>query len=149
MPAPRGNFLGWTLAASAALLLVGALSIGNFVGSKNPTARSALARPAAPTIPAEMKVVIYGDGKTFHTPQCTFIHDRNQARTMTASEALREGFTPCVRCMRQYLGRTALYSIQHYEAEASLQWNWTFPGSIGNRWFDEHSPFANEAGAGE
>jgi hypothetical protein len=149
MPAPRGNFLGWTLAAAAALLLVGALSIGNFVGSKNPTARSALARPAAPTIPAEMKVVVYGDGKTFHTPQCTFIHDRNQARTMTASEALREGFTPCVRCMRQYLGRTALYSIQHYEAEASLQWNWTFPGSIGNRWFDEHSPFANEAGAGE
>jgi Putative zinc-finger len=136
MPPRRGTLLGWTLAAAAAMLLIGALSIGNSVASKNITPRSALARPAAPSIPSDMMVVVYGDGKTFHTSQCTFIHDRSKARTMTASEALREGFTPCVRCLRKYLGQTAFYSETQIQEAAALQSDWTFPGSIANRWFE-------------
>jgi hypothetical protein len=144
LPAPRGTFWGWTLAATAALLLLGTLIVGNHVASRNPGARSALARPAGSAIPPEMTVVVYSDGKTFHTPQCTFIHDRNQARRMTAREALLQGYTPCVRCLRQYLGRTAFYSDTQIEEAAALESDWTFPASIANNWFRVRPALPNE-----
>jgi hypothetical protein len=50
-----------------------------------------------------MLVVVAADGKTFHTPVCTFIHDKVSLRTLTAREAQREGYAPCVRCMKKYL----------------------------------------------
>jgi hypothetical protein len=51
-------------------------------------------------------VVVSEDGKTFHAAGCRFIHDK-ALRTIPASEALREGYAPCVRCMRKYLSENA------------------------------------------
>jgi methylphosphotriester-DNA--protein-cysteine methyltransferase len=39
----------------------------------------------------------------FHVPGCSFIHDKASERTMTAKEAMQEGYVPCTRCLRQYL----------------------------------------------
>jgi hypothetical protein len=54
-------------------------------------------------------VVVAEDGKTFHAAGCEFIHDKARLRTITASEALREGYAPCVRCMKKYLSESARY----------------------------------------
>jgi len=36
-------------------------------------------------------------------PGCEFIHDKATERSLTAKEAMREGYVPCPRCLRQYL----------------------------------------------
>jgi len=64
-------------------------------------------------------VVITEDGKTFHVPGCTFIHDKAKLRTITAGEALREGYTPCVRCLRKYLTATATGADTEHEELAN------------------------------
>jgi hypothetical protein len=41
--------------------------------------------------------------RTFHVAGCGFIHNKETVRTMKAGEAIREGYVPCVRCLRKYL----------------------------------------------
>jgi hypothetical protein len=48
-------------------------------------------------------VFVAADGKTFHVAGCRFLHDKAKVRSIPASEALREGYVPCVHCMKQYL----------------------------------------------
>jgi methylphosphotriester-DNA--protein-cysteine methyltransferase len=50
-----------------------------------------------------MMVVVATDGKTFHAAGCPSIHEKAHIQTIAAREALRQGYAPCVRCMRQYL----------------------------------------------
>jgi hypothetical protein len=50
-----------------------------------------------------MVVVVSSGAKLFHVPGCEFIHDKASERTLTAKEAMREGYVPCPRCLRQYL----------------------------------------------
>ena len=50
-----------------------------------------------------MVVVVSSGAKLFHVPGCEFIHDKTTERTLTAKEAMREGYVPCPRCLRQYL----------------------------------------------
>jgi len=67
-----------------------------------PELRSEHAKPGA-GVPPDMMVVISTDGKIFHRSGCRFIHDKAHVQTLTAREAMREGYAPCVRCMKQYL----------------------------------------------
>ena len=50
---------------------------------------------------------VSAEGKTFHVPGCRFLHkhENENVRLIAASEAIREGYVPCVRCLRQYLSR--------------------------------------------
>jgi methylphosphotriester-DNA--protein-cysteine methyltransferase len=57
----------------------------------------------AKDIPPDMTVVVSSGAKLFHVPGCEFIHDKASERTLTAKEAMREGYVPCPRCLRQYL----------------------------------------------
>jgi methylphosphotriester-DNA--protein-cysteine methyltransferase len=52
-------------------------------------------------------VQVSEDGKTFHVPGCRYLHkhENEKVRLIAASEAIREGYVPCVRCLRQYLNR--------------------------------------------
>jgi hypothetical protein len=50
-----------------------------------------------------MMVVVSADGKAFHAAGCPFIHDKAHIQTIQAREALRQGYAPCVRCMKKYL----------------------------------------------
>jgi hypothetical protein len=57
---------------------------------------------AAIHLPAR-KVAISAQGKLFHDPSCRYIH--GQPEMVSAQEAARRGYTPCPRCMGQYLRR--------------------------------------------
>jgi hypothetical protein len=106
MPGTRRSFLGWMVAAAAAILFAGSLELARSSAFRRPQLRSAMAQPAK-GIPPDMMVVVVEDGKLFHLAACTFIHDKDNRRILTAAEAVREGYTPCVRCMKKYLTETA------------------------------------------
>jgi len=98
----RRDFLGWMVAAAAAVLVAGSFEAARSSVFSHPELRSEHARPGA-RVPLDMLVVVATDGKTFHAAGCPFIHDKTHIRTITAREAQREGYAPCVRCMKQYL----------------------------------------------
>src|SRR6266571_1097713 len=98
----RRTFLGWMVAAAAAVLVAGGLEVARSSSITGGKLRSEHAQPAA-GIPPEMMVLVAAGGKTFHVAGCTFIHDKEHLRTLPAREALNLGYAPCVRCMRKYL----------------------------------------------
>ena len=64
------------------------------------------------------------DSKLFHVAGCPFIHDKNKVRTLTAKEAIDQGYTPCLRCMRKYLNVAANQGPDlddDHDAEADLR----------------------------
>jgi putative zinc finger protein len=112
---PRGTAFGWMVAVAASLLVVGVFELGSSAAFTQPELRSELADPATKRIPAEMLVVVTTDGKTFHGGTgCPYMHDRSKERLITATEAIREGYTPCTRCMRKYLSATLLAPDLHW-----------------------------------
>jgi hypothetical protein len=94
----------WMLAVAAVALIAGAVALGNSSVFAHPDSRSRLAQPAY-KIPPELRVVVSSEGKLFHVPNCRYLHNKvgESPETMTASQALREGYAPCPRCLRQYL----------------------------------------------
>ena len=103
-PRTRRSFLGWLVAAAAAALVAGAIEL-NRSQPGPPALRSEHAQPAV-GIPPGMMVVVAEEGRTFHVPGCKFIHDKANLRTIAASEAIREGYAPCIRCLKKYLMTT-------------------------------------------
>ncbi len=102
MPGNRRSFLGWMAAAAAAVLIAGGFEVVRSSVFSHPELRSDHAQPGA-GVPPDMMVVVSPDGKTFHAAGCTFIHDKAHIQTIQAREALRQGYAPCVRCMKKYL----------------------------------------------
>ncbi|MFZ0802076.1 MAG: zf-HC2 domain-containing protein [Terriglobales bacterium] len=102
MPRRRGNAFGWMMALGFAALMLLSFEVGNYSRPSAPDSRSDMARSAF-HIPPDLMVVAVSDGKIFHVPGCRFIHDKDKLQTMTAGQALREGYAPCVRCLRKYL----------------------------------------------
>jgi len=102
MPGNRRGFLGWMVAAAAACLVVGTIEVAR--STSGPDLRSEHAQLGV-GVPPGMMVVVADDGKLFHLAACTLIHEKNhnKLRTITAAEASREGYTPCVRCLKKYL----------------------------------------------
>jgi hypothetical protein len=114
MPGSRRTFLGWMVAAAAACLIVGTIEVA--AAFRSPELRSEHARPGK-GVPPDMMVVVSENGKLFHRAGCEFIHEKNKLRTITAAEASREGYSPCVRCLKKYLVTTA--SAQFLEDSAT------------------------------
>lgn len=98
----RRTFLGWMVAAAAAVLVAGSFEVARSSVFSHPEPRSEHAQPGN-GVPPDLMVVVATDGKTFHVPGCPFIHDKARLQTITAREAMREGYLPCVRCMKKYL----------------------------------------------
>lgn len=98
----RRTFLGWMVAAAATVLAAGSFELARSSVSGHRELRSEHARRGN-RVPPDMMVVVAREGKTFHVPGCRFIHDKARLQTITAREATREGYVPCVRCMKKYL----------------------------------------------
>ena len=97
----RRSFLGWIVTAAAVAMLAGVFEAGRFFGSSQPALRSEHAQSGT-GVPPDMMVVVSSEGKTFHVPGCRFIHDKT-VQGIAASAATRQGYTPCVRCMKEFL----------------------------------------------
>jgi Putative zinc-finger len=110
MPGPRGTAYGWLIAVAAVFLVSGSFALAR-LDSPLSAVRTYMAEQGV-GVPPGMMVEIASDGKTFHVPGCKYLHKNNEvggnnARMVTAAEAIREGYTPCVRCLRRYLNRQA------------------------------------------
>ena len=108
----------WLVPLAALLLISGGVRIASSRTVPQPLL-SAHAQPAR-NIPPEMVVVVSADAKEFHVPGCEFIHNKDRERTLTAKEAVAQGYVPCVRCMRKYL-QTASAGRTSLEMEATSQ----------------------------
>ena len=110
----------WLVPAAAMLLIAG----GVRVASSGTVPHPMLSEQAQPAhgIPPDMIVVVSAGAKDFHVPGCDLIHNKDRERTLTAKDAMREGYVPCVRCMRKYL-ETAFKAGTNPEREtpASLE----------------------------
>jgi len=91
----------WLVPVAALALFAGGYRVADSLTVSHPM-QSKMAEPGH-GIPPEMLVVVSAGAKDFHVPGCPFIHNKNEERTLTAKEAMREGYVPCVRCMRKYL----------------------------------------------
>jgi hypothetical protein len=108
MAGKRGTAFGWMVAFAAAAVLVVGFEVGSSSAFSQPHLRSAHAQPPARAIPPNLIVVVTDQAKTFHLPGCDVIHHRSTERRLTAAEAEREGYVPCVRCLRRYVNITGL-----------------------------------------
>ena len=112
------SFSAWLIPMAAMALVAGgmvltsSLTHGHFLKSRH-------AEPGN-NIPPDLTVVVSSGARLFHVPGCSFIHDKASERTMTAKQAIQEGYMPCTRCLRQYLktGLIPEYEQDHASDEA-------------------------------
>jgi hypothetical protein len=95
------SWSAWMVPLAAMALFVGTLALVDSLTFKNP-AKSILAAPGH-DIPPDLAVVVTAGSRVFHVAGCSFIHDKATERTITAKEAMQDGYVPCSRCLRQYL----------------------------------------------
>jgi hypothetical protein len=95
------SWSAWLVPVAAIALIAGSVFLTNSLTRRH-FLRSHHAEPAN-NIPPDLQVVVSDGSKIFHVPGCPFIHDKASERTMTAKEAIRDGYVPCTRCLRQYL----------------------------------------------
>jgi hypothetical protein len=98
--------VGVTGALAASALVTAALD--RFV----PPPRSEMSRPAR-RLPQRLVAIVDG-GKMFHVPGCPFMHGKYHM--VTPEEAVREGYSPCTRCMSEAF-RTAGNPSPDFEGE--------------------------------
>jgi hypothetical protein len=91
----------WLVPVAALALIVGTLGLARSETVNRPL-KSEHAQPGH-NIPPDMLVVVADDAKVFHVAGCEFIHHKARVRTITAKEAIEEGDTPCLHCLRKYL----------------------------------------------
>jgi hypothetical protein len=110
------SWSAWLVPVAALVLIAGAVLLTNSLTFRN-FIQSRHAQPGN-NVPPDLVVVVSDGSKVFHVAGCPFIHDKASERTMTAKEATREGYTPCTRCLRQYL-KTGLAHHEQEIAESS------------------------------
>src|SRR5580704_16296873 len=95
------SWSAWLVPVAAIALIAGGLKLANTFAFRN-LIKSHHALPAN-NIPPDLVVVVSSGSKLFHVPGCKYIHDKASERTLTAKEAMQDGYVPCTRCLRQYL----------------------------------------------
>jgi anti-sigma factor RsiW len=100
-PPTRRQFFGWAVAFAASVVAIGSFELLRHTGHEknNAVAPSHTPKP----VPPDMQVVVAGGGLHFHRAACPLLNGRANVRTIAAAEAVHEGFTPCPRCMTEYL----------------------------------------------
>lgn len=102
---PRSSWSAWMIPVAALLLFAGGLRLANSLSTAEPL-KSEHAQQAH-QIPPNMPVIVTAGAKVFHAAGCPFIHNKATEHTLTAKEAMEQGYVPCLRCMRKYMDTTA------------------------------------------
>lgn len=103
--AQRGTAFGWVVALAAVALVAGSLAVANAV-QRHSGIRAEMSQTGK-SVPAELMVWVTTHGKLFHVKGCPFMKESDQPHEVTAAEAIKEGYVPCVRCMGEYVGHVA------------------------------------------
>jgi hypothetical protein len=106
----------WLVPVAALALFAGGLHVANSL-TVTPELKSEHAQTGK-DIPPDMQVVVTAGARLFHAPGCGVIHNKETERTLTAKEAMRQGYVPCLRCLREYL-HTASAGHIALESEAA------------------------------
>lgn len=111
----------WMLAVAAAALMAGSFSLANSNVFRRPDVRSKLAQPAH-NIPPTLMVVVSSEGRLFHVPGCKYLHNRDgeSPELITAANAMKQGYAPCSRCLRQYLSSEVECPRMHFGPEVAV-----------------------------
>jgi len=91
----------WISVVAVLAVLAAGYAIGRSASPRGTVLRSEHSQPAV-KVPKDL-VAVTPNGKTFHDPTCKFIH--GPMEMIPGQEAVAEGYTPCVRCMREALGK--------------------------------------------
>lgn len=110
------SWSAWMIPAAALVLIAGTLRLASSM-TTSPPLKTEHAQPGI-NIPLDMKVIVTADTKVFHVAGCPFIHNISSAKTLTAREAIAQGYAPCLRCMRKYLNTAAVHSAPDLEINA-------------------------------
>jgi len=111
------SWSAWLIPVAALLLFAGGLRVANSLTAE-PQLKSEHAQPGQ-GIPPDMLVVVTANAKVFHVAGCGVIHNKETERTLTAKEAMQQGYVPCLRCMREYL-HTASAGHAALESQANV-----------------------------
>ncbi|MGH9702815.1 MAG: anti-sigma factor family protein [Candidatus Acidiferrales bacterium] len=115
--AQRGTAYGWVLSAAAVLILSLMLFGANRPGQNSPQLIDEHSQPAV-RVPVKM-VAINEEGKTFHLPTCPYLHGK--WKMIPAEEAMRLGYNPCIRCMKDALPQTQFHGSMNPQIEEELE----------------------------
>jgi Putative zinc-finger len=126
---PRSGMV-WMLAVAASALIAGSFALAH-ASSPSQIVLSEQAQPAV-GIPRELLVEVSTGGRLYHVPGCKYLQEKPhlRPRSMTAEEAIRSGYAPCVRCLRRYLAQSVVWGnavgsgelSEHQLWAASRQW---------------------------
>jgi len=121
IPGKRGTFFGWVVAVAAMGLVAGSFSLASSHGGTHNAVRSQLAQPGR-HIPSALVVLVAEHSRVFHVRGCRFIHDdEGHLREMPAAEAIREGYAPCVRCLKEYVTEAAAKFVRRQVLALALR----------------------------
>jgi hypothetical protein len=110
------SWSAWLVPVAALALITAGVQLASSRSTPHPL-QSEHAQPGN-GIPPDMVVVVTADAKVFHVAGCGVIHNKEKMRTLTAKEAMKEGYVPCLRCMRKYL-QTAEAESPRFGVEGS------------------------------
>ena len=111
----------WLIPVAALALIAGGLELassGTVNVNRPPELKSEHAQPGQ-NIPPDLPVVVSAGARLFHVAGCEFIHNKDRERTLTAKQAIDEGYVPCARCLRKYLNSAGKHSPATVVSEIS------------------------------
>ena len=107
---PRSRWLSlemWLIpVAAVALIAVGLRLTSSLEHERERSQMEQNRERAAKNIAPDMTVLVTADSKIFHVAGCSFIHGK-EVKSLTAKQALDQGYAPCTRCLRKYLQASA------------------------------------------
>jgi hypothetical protein len=115
---PRSGTV-WMLALAAGALLAGSYAVARAASPVEPVL-SEQAQPAV-GIPNSLPVVVAAGSRLYHVPGCDLLHEKTgELRSMTAEDAIRSGYAPCVRCLRKYLLQSVAWKSRGRNSSQTL-----------------------------
>lgn len=111
------SWSAWLIPVAAMALFVGGYKLTSTFTFRHPP-KSILAEPPN-NIPPDLQVVVSDGSRLFHVPGCPFIKDKASERSLTAKQAMHQGYVPCTRCLRQYLKAELMRRTGRHAVEAA------------------------------